>query len=433
MVKLCHINKVAGLSSAAFSRKLGEVSTSIDPVSAGTGLITSIGNWISQSKNRKLQKKMFEAQLNTQVHEAALNRNFQQNSMYEQMDFDSRQARLAYERQLQLQQQQQAYNTQERLSAQQFNSAPAQAERLRAAGLNPQLNMSSSTPVSAASSSLGSAPSASSSAAPGAQASPVPMPTLQAPQLDFTSLLTSLYYGKQKEADIRASNATADILSNDALHRDLFNFYTIQKLIADGKLSGVKREVEELERNFIKKTFNDRATLVNESIENQRAARLYQAANTRLLDQQTEYQRLVNLNLPREYSLKFASYIAGIKSEYQLIQESKSRVSLNSHQARVYDSQAKSLQADFIETMTRAYRNGYRQNGTPHDYRFCADLAREEWRRICSEANRNNRTTFLHGYDINYGGEVGANGSFMGVKAGANGKIDVRGKNFEYR
>ena len=432
MVKLFHINKVVGLSPTAFSRKHGEVSMSIDPVSAGLGLVGSIGNWISQSKNRKLQQQMFEKQLNTQVHEAAINRNFQQNSMYEQMDFDSRQARLASERQMQLQQQQQAYNTQERLAAQQFNSAPEQVARLRAAGLNPQLNMSASTPVSAASSSLGSAPSASSSAAPGAQASPVSIPSLQAPQLDFTSLLSSLYYGKQKEADIRGANAQADILANDALHRDLLNFYTIQKLISDGKLSGVKTEVEGLERDFLKKTFDDRATLVNESIQNQRAARLNLASNSRLLDEQAEFQRLTNLNLPREYAFKFASYAAGIKSQYQLIQESKSRVALNSHQARVYDAQVKSLKSDFIETMTRAYRNGFRQNGTPYDYRFCADLAREEWRRICSEANKNNRTTFLHGYDINYGGEVGAGGSFMGVQAGANGKIDVRGKKLKY-
>lgn len=433
MVKLFHINKVVGLSPTAFYRKFDGISMSIDPVSAGLGLVGSIGNWFSQSKNRKLQKQMFEKQLNTQVHEAAVNRNFQQNSMYEQMDFDSTQARLASERQLQLQQQQQAYNTQERLAAQQFNSAPEQVARLRAAGLNPQLNMSSSTPVSAASSSLGSAPSASSSAAPGAQASPVSIPSLQAPQLDFNSLLTSLYYGKQKEADIRGANAQADILANDALHRDLLNFYTIQKLISDGKLSGMKTEVEQLQRDFLKKTFDDRATLVNESIENQRAARLNSEANSRLLDEQTEFQRLTNLNLPREFALKFASYAAGIKSQYQLIQESKSRVALNSHQARVYDAQANSLKADFIETMTRAYRNGFRQNGTPSDYRFCANLAREEWRRICSEANRNNRTTFLHGYDINFGGEIGAGGSFMGVQAGANGKLDVKGKKLEYK
>ena len=433
MVKLFLINKVVGLGPTAFSRKLNGDSMSFDPVSAGLGLVGSIGNWFSQSKNRKLQQQMFEKQLNTQVAEAATNRNFQQNSMYEQMDFDSRQARLAAERQMQFQLQQQTYNTQERLAAQQFNSAPEQVARLRAAGLNPQMNMSSSTPVSAASSSLGSAPSASSSAAPGAQASPVPSASLEAPQLDFTSLLSSLYYGKQKEADIRGANAQADILANDALHRDLLNFYTIQKLIKDGKLSGMKTEVEQLQRDFLKKTFDDRSTLVNESIENQRASRLNLQANKRLLDEESEYQRLVNLNLPREYSLKFASYAAGIKSQYQSIQESKSRVSLNSHQARVYDAQVKSLESDFIETMTRAYRNGFRQNGTPSNYRFCANLAREEWRRICSEANKNNRTTFLHGYDINYAGEIGAGGSFMGVQAGANGKVDVEGKNLEYK
>ena len=56
MVKFFHINKVVGLSPTAFSRKHGEVSMSIDPVSAGLGLVGAVGNWISQSKNRKLQQ-----------------------------------------------------------------------------------------------------------------------------------------------------------------------------------------------------------------------------------------------------------------------------------------------------------------------------------------------------------------------------------------
>ena len=62
-----NINKVCGLSPHAFSRKFDGVA--IDPVSSALGAVDLVGNWISQSKNRKQQYKMFQEQMAFQREE----------------------------------------------------------------------------------------------------------------------------------------------------------------------------------------------------------------------------------------------------------------------------------------------------------------------------------------------------------------------------
>lgn len=424
-------NKVCGLSPHAFSRKCIGF-TDIDPVSAGLGVISNVGNWISQSKTRKLQKQMFLKNLNTQTAEAATNRNFQQNMQFQAQDFNAAQSKLAFERSMEAQQQAQAYNTSEREAAQQYNSATEQVNRARAAGLNPALTVGSqgAATVGAASSGATTSANASSSGqASGAQASPVSEPSLQAPQVDTGGLLQSLYYGKVMHEDLRAKQSQADMLANDALHRDLLNFYTIQKLKGEGKLNDKLTEVNELQRAFLEKTLGDRANLVQQQIFDSKQSRIHLAAQDRLLFQQERYQKMVNMNYPKEFAMRVSEYETGIRYQLQMIAESRSREGVNAAQVRTLDAQTQKLKADYIETMTRSYRNGYGdQNRIPISFAYAHQLAEQDWRVLNSEACKNNRTTFMHGFDADFGGKVGAGGSVMGIPVQTGGEVDLHGK-----
>lgn len=381
MNRFVNVNKVCGLSPHAFSCPCIAAEAAI-----GLGIkgVSAIGNLISGNSNLKFQKQQWKEQR----EENELNRKFQTSERLAAQEYNSTEAEKAYHRNRESQDIQNKFNSEEAQKARdqdyEYNSMVSQMARARAAGLNPNLVVGNSSTVgsSAASGSASTSPAATSSAMSG-NSGLSPVASNINPMESFGEFGTMLQQQSNYDVTNRNVDADSELKEIDAKTRDLLNFNMLQKIKAEAKGSDAKRYVDEVTRDFLDKTFGDRADAVKRENANKLQNTWLQGAQMQMTYQQIAYQRMVNANYPKEFAQRMAALQGQIALSYAQCATEKEKV--------------KVLKAQAIEVMTMAYRNGYGEYGKM-DFSRAKKLACAEWNAIVAGADKDWRTPFTYGW-----------------------------------
>ena len=224
-----------------------------------------------------------------------------------------------------------AYNTEMWHKNNDYNTPSAQAQRYRAAGMNPYIMMSGQGGIG-----LSASPAA------GTNVPQMQRAEMQAydPTGAFIAAGQGFSDGRLKQSEIDKNNAEAQGHAIDNITRNTENLARIEKAIADAKDATSRAKLQDVETSLKNATFGSvvyQAQLQNMEMEE----RIKVQEQTRLsLELDNIFKDMRNQNYPQEFSAMLA--------------ETWSRVKLNNVKTATEVAQQKKLAQDVVESVARA-------------------------------------------------------------------------------